>query len=72
MKKFLIVWNLLLSLIIVTLWLSVVSEDKSSYDITQNVVLCGYIEDIQNKVGIDTSSTPDCQGDIERVFNTVN
>lgn len=70
LTKFLIITNVVLLAVVIFLLPRMLGEINrlSSYNISQNVVLCGYIEDLQLKTGIDKKLSPDCQGDIELIF----
>ncbi|HEY4514500.1 MAG TPA: hypothetical protein VJH69_04250 [Candidatus Paceibacterota bacterium] len=73
--KFLIVWNLILTLVVLFLiWMSfaLTSEIRrmSSQNISQTTVLCKHIEDISVKAGI-VAELPNCQKDIEEVYNFI-
>jgi hypothetical protein len=63
----LVVINTILLVIIVMLYIGMTKEISrvTSENIAQNVVLCGYIEDLQMQTGIDTKRSPNCQGDIK-------
>jgi hypothetical protein len=74
-QKILIIWNIILTFIVVVLIYgsySVSSETSklSSENISQNVVLCTYIEDILMKTGV-SKELPNCQFDIEENLNFI-
>jgi|GEM_PF-3321649 len=71
LKNILIVWNLVLT---VALVLFVMNDDvrKTSYDIAQDTVLCGYITDLQFHTGIDRTLSPDCEGDVEKIHTVIS
>jgi len=72
--KLLLIWNIVLTLLVVVLlWgisaLSQETNNLSSHNTAQNVVLCGYLEDIQAQTGVDRTVSPNCQGDIELIYD---
>ena len=72
--KLLLIWNIVLTLLVVVLlWgisaLSQETNNLSSHNTAQNVVLCGYLEDIKAKTGVDRTVSPNCQGDIELIYD---
>lgn len=68
--KCLIIINIILLAIVIFLLPQMLKEINrlSSYNISQNVVLCGYIEDLQFQTGIDKKLSPNCQDDIKSNF----
>lgn len=71
MSKIIIAWNVVLTLIVGLLIWNMTYQGKSTYDIAQDTVLCGYVTDLQEKTNINTQNTPDCQGDIGLIFDLV-
>lgn len=72
-KKIFIAWNIILSILVLYLLANIKRIDMNSKENTaQNVVLCGYINEIQRQANIDTTSTPDCQGDIKLILDSIN
>lgn len=71
MTKLLITWNIILSLIVGLLFWNMSYDERSTYDIAQDTVICGYVTDLQLQTGTDRTVSPDCQGDIEKIFQSI-
>jgi len=75
--KKLTIWNIVLTILMISSFylffsLRKESEDLFHHNIAQDVVLCGYIEDIQNQTNINKKISPDCIGDIKYISNVNN
>ncbi len=71
-NNLLMAWNILLTIMFAFLFLNMGHEERSTYDTAQDTVICGYVTDLQIQTGVDRTTLPDCQGDVEKIFHSLN
>ena len=72
LNNILIVWNVILTSVVILLFMQNSYAGPTNYDTVQNTILCGYITDLQIQTGADRLLSPDCEGDIEKIHTVIS